>query len=127
MYIYKSIYIYIYTCTHVLNPLFFVSVNRLSIRNLAKTVTDSELKTLCINALKVGLAKNLVTNRYTYIYFCFYLCIYIYKYIHICICLYTYIYIHVLFTFTYICMYMYTYIYIYIYNLAKNLVTNRYT
>ena len=38
----------------LINPLFFVSAHRLSIRNLAKTVTDNELKTLCINAVKTG-------------------------------------------------------------------------
>ena len=38
----------------LINPLFFVSAHRLSVRNLAKTVTDNELKTLCISALKTG-------------------------------------------------------------------------
>lgn len=38
----------------LINPLFFVSAHRLSIRNLAKSVTDNELKTLCIAALKTG-------------------------------------------------------------------------
>ena len=39
----------------LINPLFFVSAHRLSIRNLAKEVSDNDLKTLCINALKAGM------------------------------------------------------------------------
>lgn len=38
----------------LINPLFFVSAHRLSVRNLAKEVSDNDLKTLCINALKAG-------------------------------------------------------------------------
>lgn len=39
----------------LINPLFFVSAHRLSVRNLAKEVSDNDLKTLCINALKAGM------------------------------------------------------------------------
>jgi hypothetical protein len=39
----------------LVNPLFFVSAHRLSIRNLSKNVTDQELKTLCIKALQKGM------------------------------------------------------------------------
>ena len=43
------------------NPLFFVSHERLSIRNLAKHVKDHDLKILCLKATKAGLNKDLVT------------------------------------------------------------------
>jgi nucleolar protein 4 len=42
------------------NPLFFVSGTRLSIRNLAKTVNDKELREICLNAAKNGIKKGLV-------------------------------------------------------------------
>jgi nucleolar protein 4 len=42
------------------NPLFFVSATRLSIRNLSKTVTDKELREICITAAKNGIKKGLV-------------------------------------------------------------------
>lgn len=38
----------------LVNPLFFVSAHRLSIRNLSKKVTDPELKALCVKALQKG-------------------------------------------------------------------------
>lgn len=44
----------------LVNPLFFVSANRLSIRNLGKTVTDKELRDICITAAKNGIKKGLV-------------------------------------------------------------------
>ena len=53
----------------LINPLFFVSAHRLSIRNLAKTVTDNELKTLCINAVKTG--KNLVIFLFRFSLICY--------------------------------------------------------
>jgi nucleolar protein 4 len=43
------------------NPLFFVSHERLSIRNLAKNVKDHDLKILCLKATKAGLMKDLIT------------------------------------------------------------------
>eukprot|EP01033_Poteriospumella_lacustris_P001229 gene1229-895_t len=43
------------------NPLFFVSHERLSIRNLAKHVKDHDLKILCLKATKAGLNKDLVS------------------------------------------------------------------
>lgn len=42
------------------NPLFFVSPTRLSIRNLSKSVTDKELRELCLSAAKAGIKKGLV-------------------------------------------------------------------
>jgi nucleolar protein 4 len=42
------------------NPLFFVSATRLSIRNLSKTITDKELRELCVDAVNAGLKKGLV-------------------------------------------------------------------
>lgn len=38
----------------LVNPLFFVSAHRLSIRNLSKNVTDPELKVMCVKALQKG-------------------------------------------------------------------------
>ena len=52
----------------LINPLFFVSAHRLSVRNLAKEISDNDLKTLCINALKAGMyvrAHALCTNVLT--------------------------------------------------------------
>ncbi len=43
------------------NPLFFVSNNRLSIRNIGKSVTDQDLRLTCLKATKAGLEKSLVT------------------------------------------------------------------
>jgi len=43
------------------NPLFFVSPYRLSIRNLAKSITNNEMKIACLKALKAGLTAGLVT------------------------------------------------------------------
>eukprot|EP01034_Spumella_vulgaris_P022073 gene22073-28168_t len=45
------------------NPLFFVSGNRLSIRNLGKDVTDNELRISCLKAVKAALTKGLVTRE----------------------------------------------------------------
>jgi len=44
------------------NPLFFVSANRLNIRNIAKTVTDQELKGIILTAVKAGIDKKLVSE-----------------------------------------------------------------
>ena len=49
--------------TKLRSPLFFINPNRLSIRNLAKHVTESDLKRLMAEALKTGLALNLVTGN----------------------------------------------------------------
>ena len=45
------------------NPLFFVSGCRLSIRNLAKHVTDKELKDLCLYATEQGLLNHQNVNK----------------------------------------------------------------
>jgi RNA recognition motif-containing protein len=45
------------------NPLFFVSGCRLSIRNLAKHVTDKELKDLCLYATEQGLVNHQNVNK----------------------------------------------------------------
>ena len=45
------------------NPLFFVSGCRLSIRNLAKHVTDKELKDLCLYATEQGLLNHQNINK----------------------------------------------------------------
>lgn len=45
------------------NPLFFVSNNRLSIRNIGKQVTDNELRVACLKATKAGLEKGLVSSE----------------------------------------------------------------
>lgn len=47
----------------LLNPLFFVSPTRLSIRNLSKEMNDSALRSLCIRAVKAGLEANLVRDN----------------------------------------------------------------
>jgi nucleolar protein 4 len=47
----------------LVNPLFFVSANRISIRNLSKTITDGTLKILCLKALKSAISKKLVTKK----------------------------------------------------------------
>ena len=47
----------------LLNPLFFVSPVRLSIRNLSKEMNDSTLRTLCVRAVKAGLEANLVRGN----------------------------------------------------------------
>lgn len=47
--------------TKLRSPLFFINPTRLSIRNLAKHINESDLKMLCVEATKKGLAKNLVT------------------------------------------------------------------
>lgn len=47
----------------LLNPLFFVSATRLSIRNLAKNVSDVDLRTLCNAAAKKGLERGLVSSQ----------------------------------------------------------------
>lgn len=44
------------------NPLFFVSSNRLSIRNIGKATTDAQLRILCLKAVKAGIARGLVTR-----------------------------------------------------------------
>ena len=44
----------------LVNPLFFVSAHRLSVRNLSKSVTDAQLRALCAKAVASGLAKGLV-------------------------------------------------------------------
>lgn len=46
----------------LLNPLYFVSPTRLSIRNLNKSVTDNELRNLCRRATAAGLTSGLVTE-----------------------------------------------------------------
>jgi hypothetical protein len=56
----------------LINPLFFVSAHRLSVRNLAKEVSDNDLKTLCINALKAGMYVR--THVYTDVLTCTYNC-----------------------------------------------------
>eukprot|EP01038_Epipyxis_sp_PR26KG_P011284 gene11284-15138_t len=43
------------------NPLFFVSAHRLSIRNLSKSVTDKELRNVCLEATKQGISNQLVS------------------------------------------------------------------
>ena len=60
----------------LINPLFFVSAHRLSVRNLAKTVTDNELKTLCISALKTGKFYWCVFYRFYRFYFSFFIFIF---------------------------------------------------
>jgi nucleolar protein 4 len=47
--------------TKLRSPLFFISPNRLSIRNLAKHVDEADLKRLCVEATVRGLESNLVT------------------------------------------------------------------
>jgi nucleolar protein 4 len=49
--------------TKLRSPLFFINPTRLSIRNLAKHVTESDLKRLVTEALKTGLAQKLVTGN----------------------------------------------------------------
>jgi nucleolar protein 4 len=49
--------------TKLRSPLFFINPNRLSIRNLSKNVTESDLKRLVTGALKTGLDKKLVTRN----------------------------------------------------------------
>ena len=49
--------------TKLRSPLFFINPNRLSIRNLAKHVTESDLKRLMTEALKTGLDQKLVTGN----------------------------------------------------------------
>jgi hypothetical protein len=46
----------------LVNPLFFVSAHRLSVRNLSKSVTDAELRKLCAKATLSGVKKGLVTS-----------------------------------------------------------------
>lgn len=45
------------------NPLFFISPIRLSIRNLSKTISDKDLRLLCLKGTKQGLEKHLVTKQ----------------------------------------------------------------
>lgn len=47
--------------TKLRSPLFFISPNRLSIRNLAKHVEEVDLKRLCVEATVRGLERNLVS------------------------------------------------------------------
>ena len=47
--------------TKLRSPLFFINPNRLSFRNLAKHVTEPDLKQLCVNAIQRGLDLGLVT------------------------------------------------------------------
>lgn len=47
--------------TKLVNPLFFVSSTRLSIRNLARKITDDELHDLVVKGAKAGLEKGRVT------------------------------------------------------------------
>lgn len=47
----------------LLNPMFFVSPTRILIRNLSKFVTDVKLRTLCMEATRAGMKKNLVGER----------------------------------------------------------------
>jgi nucleolar protein 4 len=49
--------------TKLRSPLFFINPTRLSIRNLAKHVTEADLKRLVTDALKTGIAKKLVTGN----------------------------------------------------------------
>jgi nucleolar protein 4 len=42
------------------NPIFFISENRLSIRNLSKKLSNNELKIACLKAVKNGISNNLV-------------------------------------------------------------------
>jgi hypothetical protein len=44
------------------NPLFFVSSARLSIRNLAKTASEQELKDICAKAVEAGMRRKCVTD-----------------------------------------------------------------
>ena len=46
----------------LVNPLFFVSAHRLSVKNLSKKVTDTELRALCVKATLAGMKKGLVTT-----------------------------------------------------------------
>ena len=46
-----------------MNPLFAVSALRLSIRNLKKEVSDTELRNMCVAATQAGLKKKLVTDQ----------------------------------------------------------------
>jgi RNA recognition motif-containing protein len=43
------------------NPIFYISNDRLSIRNLSKKITNHELKIICLKAVKSGLTSNLVS------------------------------------------------------------------
>ena len=43
------------------NPLFFVSATRLSIRNLGRSVTDSQLRTVLVEGTRKGLIAGKVT------------------------------------------------------------------
>lgn len=47
--------------TKLRSPLFFINPVRLSVRNLAKHVDESQLKNLCVQAIQRGLQKRLVT------------------------------------------------------------------
>ena len=49
--------------TKLRSPLFFINPNRISIRNLSKHITESELKSLVFGALKKGLEEGLVTAQ----------------------------------------------------------------
>jgi len=49
--------------TKLRSPLFFINPKRISVRNLAKSVTESELKNLVFGALKKGLEKQLATPQ----------------------------------------------------------------
>lgn len=44
------------------NPLFFVSSTRISVRNLPKSMFDSDLKIMCLKAMKAGLEHGHVTS-----------------------------------------------------------------
>ena len=46
----------------LVNPLFFVSAHRLSVRNLSKSITDAELRKLCAKATLAGMKKGLVKS-----------------------------------------------------------------
>ena len=47
----------------LINPLFFVSPYRLSIRNLSKDMNDATLRSLCIRAVKAGLEAKIVREN----------------------------------------------------------------
>jgi nucleolar protein 4 len=49
--------------TKLRSPLFFINPTRLSIRNLNKTITEAQLKQLCVQATTRGLERKLVTSE----------------------------------------------------------------
>jgi nucleolar protein 4 len=47
----------------LLNPLYFVSAHRLSLRNIPKTLSDHDFKIMCLRAVKTGHERKLVTEE----------------------------------------------------------------